>query len=934
QLIKTVTLGGENMEAAILEGARAIFCQKTPKPEDPVEVVPEKIEPTALVPQSATQNPGTPRPLVRPAASPHGAGYHRLEENQRLAGDGHRAFLRNRAHALLEMEKLICIQAGLLEKSVGSLPDSTGAAIPKLQPAPAPITFVPPEKQVIWDRRDLETFAKGSIARVFGPEYSIIDTYKRRVRLPMDPYLLVSRVTKLDAIRGEFKPCTMTTEFDIEKNAWFLIDGQIPWAVSVESGQCDLLLISFLGIDFECKSHRVYRLLDCTLTFMEDLAKEGDTLRYDISINSFARNAGNLLFFFSYECFVDDRLVLTMDGGCAGFFSDEELAAGKGIIRTQGEKEERSRIAPGHFTPLLDCHRRSFETEDLLHIIEGRPARCFGKDYDQAGANSSLKFAAQQMLMVDRVESVDPTGGPRGLGKVVAHKDLRPDHWYFPCHFKDDEVMAGSLMAEGCVQLLQFFTLFLGLQTKTRDARFQPILGLPQKVRCRGQVVPTDTLLTYRMEVKEIGLEPEPYAVADVDILLGDKVVVDFKDLGVRLAEKNPVVNLKPIETNPKATPVFDQKDLVEFATGDITKCFGPAFQIYENRQPPRTPNGDLQLISRVLEVTGQPRDFRNPASVVSEYDVPRDAWFCVQNGWPAILPYSMLMEIALQPCGFISTYMQTTLLIPEKDMFFRNLDGEGFLSSLPDLRGRTITNRSQLITTAKAGGSIIQKFGFELAVDGEAFYKGTAAFGYFSREALADQIGLDGGVNNHPLHTREFLQDDAIVIEVDLREATPPFYSRTREKPHYGLAGKQLQFLDRVLMVENSGRFGHGYVYADKMVDAKDWFYPCHFHNDPVMPGSLGVEAMLQALQVFALRQGIGTEFANPYFTQMKDTIVWKYRGQIIPSNQRMSLELHVKSIEDKNGGKVVKADGSLWKDNIRIYEVRDVGFCVRDVI
>ncbi|ACL02758.1 Beta-hydroxyacyl-(acyl-carrier-protein) dehydratase FabA/FabZ [Desulfatibacillum aliphaticivorans] len=945
QLIKTVTLGGESIEEAIIPEARKIFNQAKepapePTPEQPKPVVAEKIPYKEPVREIRPEAAPAPEPLAaQTAAAPsHPLLMQAYRENQTLVTEGHKSFLRNRARALRQMEQHIAMQAGLMEKEVN--PEPLAGPLPEFSPVPpidippAPASAVPKSaaKSAIWDRQDLETFAKGDIAQVFGPEYAIIDSYKRRVRLPMDPYLLVSRVTKLQGERGDFKPSAMTTEFDIEKDAWFLIDGQIPWAVSVESGQCDLLLISYLGIDFECKGERVYRLLDCTLTFMEDLAKEGETLRYDISINSFARNGGNLLFFFSYECFVDDRLVLTMDGGCAGFFSDEELAAGKGIIRTQAEQEERNNIIPVKFNPLLDCGRRSFSKEDLLHIIEGRPAACFGPDYDQQGANPSLKFAAQQMLMVDRVESVDPQGGPWGLGKVIAHKDLRPAHWYFPCHFKDDEVMAGSLMAEGCVQLLQFFTLFLGLQTKTRDARFQPIIGLPQKVRCRGQVAPEDSLLTYRMEVKEIGLAPEPYAVADVDILLGDKVVVDFKDLGVRLSEKDPSAGIEVEQETPAAKPLFDNIDLQEFAVGDIAKCFGPAFDIYKDRQPPRTPNGDLQLISRVLEVEGTPGDFRNPASVVSEYDVPRNAWFCVQNNWPAIMPYSMLMEIALQPCGFISTYMQTTLLIPEKDLFFRNLDGEGTLSRLPDLRGRTITNRSRLTTTAKAGGSIIQKFEFDLLAEGEAFYQGTAAFGYFTKEALADQIGLDGGANNHPLHAREWLKDDAPTIEVDLQNGVPAEFAVSPSKPHYGLSGKQLQFLDRVLMVENSGRFGKGYIYADKVVNPADWFYPCHFHNDPVMPGSLGVEAMLQALQVFAVQQGLGREFASPYFTQMTDSIVWKYRGQIIPSNERMTLELHVKSVEQGPGAIVIKADGNLWKDNIRIYEVSDVGFCIRD--
>lgn len=190
-------------------------------------------------------------------------------------------------------------------------------------------------KEIIFSQADLEEFASGKISNVFGKEYAIIDTYQRIVRLPMHPYLLVSRVTKLEAQTGVYEPCMIQTEYDIPYQAWYTTDGQIPWAVAVESGQCDLLLISYLGIDFENKGERMYRLLDCTLTFMDDFPYEGQTLRYDISINSFVRHGDNLLFFFSYRCYVEDRLFLKMDGGCAGFFSDEDLAAGKGVIYSE-----------------------------------------------------------------------------------------------------------------------------------------------------------------------------------------------------------------------------------------------------------------------------------------------------------------------------------------------------------------------------------------------------------------------------------------------------------------------------------------------------------------------------------------------------------------------------------------------------------------------
>ena len=356
-------------------------------------------------------------------------------------------------------------------------------------------------KNIIYSQEDLEEFATGKIANVFGPEYSIIDTYRRRVMLPMKPYLLVSRVTGLQGKVNEYKPSTMQTEYDIPYNAWFTTDGQIPWAVSVESGQCDLLLISYLGVDFQNKGNLVYRLLDCTLTFVDDLPFEGQTLRYDISINSFVRNGENLLFFFSYRCYVQDRLVLKMDGGCAGFFTNEQLEEGNGVVYTEEEIAKRTNAVKRHFTPLLRTPKTTFSKDDLRHLINNEPEKCFGDiSYYRDGRNPSLCLPPEKILMIDRITTVDVHGGAYGLGYIEAEKDLHPDDWYFPCHFRDDEVLAGSLQAEGGGNLLRFFMLHLGLQRLMKDARYQPIFDLPQKVRCRKEVTPTvDTKLVYKL---------------------------------------------------------------------------------------------------------------------------------------------------------------------------------------------------------------------------------------------------------------------------------------------------------------------------------------------------------------------------------------------------------------------------------------------------
>ncbi|MEM6963360.1 MAG: beta-ketoacyl synthase N-terminal-like domain-containing protein [Bacteroidota bacterium] len=803
-------------------------------------------------------------------------------------------------------------------------------------------------KEIIFTQQDLEEFATGKIANVFGPEYAIIDTYRRRTMLPMYPYLLVSRVTGLKGERGKFEPSFMQTEYDIPYNAWFTTDRQIPWAVSVESGQCDLLLIAYLGIDFQNKGNLVYRLLDCTLTFVDDLPFEGQTLRYDISINSFVRNGDNLLFFFSYRCYVQDRLVLKMDGGCAGYFSDEQLEEGNGVVYTDAEIEVRNNAKKRHFTPLLNTQKTSFSKEDLQHLINGDMEKCFDDiSYYANGRNPSLRLPPEKILMIDRITSVDLTGGAYGLGYIVAEKDLHPDDWYFPCHFRDDEVLAGSLQAEGGGNLLRFFMLMLGLQKLTKDARYQPVFDLPQKVRCRKQVTPKDTKLIYKLEIKEIGLIPNPYVIGDLEIISDGIVTVHFENLGLQLREKtNPRYlemenggqeNFYGVQVSPRSEgALLNELDITTFALDDLSKCFGPDFAVYDGRKVSRQPNTDLQVISRIVSVEGTRGDFSKPSKIHAEYDVPVDAWYYEQNS-AITMPYSVLMEIALQPCGLLGAYLGSTLQFADKNLYFRNLDGNGQMFDLPsgtDFRGKTITNHALLTSSVALGGTILQNYTFECSIDGHVFYKGKSSFGFFPEEALATQVGLDGGKNIEPWFATNNLQTtDYMQIKLDSLYGRMKLYKAPTNKPHYRLAGNQLNLLDKLIIAKDSGEHGKGYIHATKFNKPYEWFFTCHFYQDPVMPGSLGVEAIMQAMEVFALQQDLGKEFSNPKFVQVPNhETIWKYRGQILTHVEEMQLEVHIKSIEKRDGRLVVIGDASLWNDEVRIYQVTDLALGIEE--
>jgi len=329
-------------------------------------------------------------------------------------------------------------------------------------------------------------------------------------------------------------------------------------------------------------------------------------------------------------------------------------------------------------------------------------------------------------------------------------------------------------------------------------------------------------------------------------------------------------------------------------------------------------------LVSRIVEVNATRLVSKAGSSMVGEYDVPPDVWFFRDNPYP-FTPYSMLMEIALQPCGFLSAYMGPTLAFPEIDFYFRNLDGIGKLLREVDLRGRTLVNRVELVSSTTLQGIIIQKYTFDMQLDGESFYVGSSTFGYFTQQALASQAGLDRGKPPAKWH-----EATPTVQPVHLpgNRAVPPADTATFALPRH-----QLAFLDDVLIAVDGGAQGLGYAYATNNVHPADWFFTCHFHQDPVMPGSLGLETIVQAIQAYALQAGLGREFRAPRFGLVENhELAWKYRGQVLNDSQNVAVEVHITKIERAAGAVLISADASLWKDTLRIYEFKNVGVRIAD--
>jgi len=140
--------------------------------------------------------------------------------------------------------------------------------------------------------------------------------------------------------------------------------------------------------------------------------------------------------------------------------------------------------------------------------------------------NAQLPSAA--MLMIDQISHISNSGGLYNKGSLDAELQIKPDHWFFDCHFKGDPVMPGCLGLDALWQLLGVFLGWSGLPGKGRA------LGVG-KVKFTGQIYPDAGDIQYRLDIKRIFSRPMAMGIADGQVIHNNEVIYQAHDLRVGL---------------------------------------------------------------------------------------------------------------------------------------------------------------------------------------------------------------------------------------------------------------------------------------------------------------------------------------------------------------------------------------------------------------
>jgi 3-hydroxymyristoyl/3-hydroxydecanoyl-(acyl carrier protein) dehydratase len=621
-----------------------------------------------------------------------------------------------------------------------------------------------------------------------------------------------------------------------------------------------------------------------------------------------------------------------MTDGCAGFFTPEEVAASGGIILTEEERKPLPGKIPHGWTHPVTLADEAYDEAALEALRAGDAGACFGGPFVGVVIPPSLRLPGERMRLIDRVLSLEPQGGRFGLGRIRAEADIHPDDWFLTCHFVDDQVMPGTLMYECCAHTLRVLVQRMGWILERSDAAYEPVQGVAATLKCRGPVTPATRRVVYEIDVKELGHHPQPFVIADANMYADGHHIVRFINMSLQLSgatwseieefwSKRAAVVPRP----PSAKALFSRERLEEFACGRPSAAFGPPYAPFDSgRFIARLPAPPYLCVDRIIRAEPPPWVVKPDGWIEAEFDLWPDAWYIAAERTGDV-PYCILLETALQPCGWLAAYMGSALKSASA-LHFRNLGGQATLHRRLSGAAGLLRMRARMTHAAEVTDMIIEHFDFELHGPEGLVYDGSTYFGFFTEAALKRQEGLRGiDRESGPAHGDTPPGGPALVfpLEAPLHPHDP------QRAPVSGLMypAKALGMIDRIDRYQpDGGPEGLGRVIGVKEIDPHEWFFKAHFHQDPVCPGSLGIESFLQLVK-FAARQRWPHLVGSHRFGLAADRRHrWTYRGQILPANRRVTVEASITEVIESPSPALI-AEGLLMVDGLPIYRMEEFG-------
>jgi len=388
-----------------------------------------------------------------------------------------------------------------------------------------------PKKDYLWDLDDIIEMTIGSMYKVLGPPYDQVDKYEVRARLPLPPFLFVSRITKIDAEFGKLRPSSIEIEYDVTQDCLLRIaEDRVSHVVLTESAQIAIFLASYMGIDVISNGTLRFRAVDTKIKILSELPRVGETFRGVLTLSNFFKQGSTMLLISKYQCYIGDRQVLDLDS-IGGFFTDQDLESKKGVIIPKKIDNRSKQMIERTPIKFVNC-KSSYTKEELELFYNGELE---GSIHGSIKDHPNARPIPPEARLLDRITHLSDTGGEYGLGEMIAEKDIDENYWAFKSHFYKDPVYPVSLLLEGANQMI-YFILDANMMDIKNGKTIEPIKNEYGTGKFRGQVTPIKSTIKYKINFKNFIQKPGLLRFYyDVDIFWQDIHIIKCEDLGMSI---------------------------------------------------------------------------------------------------------------------------------------------------------------------------------------------------------------------------------------------------------------------------------------------------------------------------------------------------------------------------------------------------------------
>lgn len=410
-------------------------------------------------------------------------------------------------------------------------------------------------------------------------------------------------------------------------------------------------------------------------------------------------------------------------------------------------------------------------------------------------------------------------------------------------------------------------------------------------------------------------------------------------------SQEEETVCCKPEKKEPEC--LYNYEQILEMTDGSMEKVLGSTYrEVDQYAVRARMPLPPYLFASRITKIHAKYGEIKEGSYIEAEYDVPDDCIMKVNKKSVSSVVFSEAAHIGI----FLAGYMGIDTYSSGKSKFRITDVSTKYVSEKWPVVGDTIQMKFVIDRLIKNGDITLLICSYKVFMDGELIIDAKETGGFFTQQALDSGAGIQGNKLNGLKMQKKAEETGCTLYQPVTKQqafnktAVSDFLSGdyikcfgkdiVNSQTPYQVC-KDAMFIDEILEIsQDSGKYGLGYIIAKKEVDSSYWPFQCHFKNDPVLPGTIMLEGLSQAVTFFQTYMGIyNTE--KPFVTTLMtgNEIQTKFRGEVKCASHTILYRVDPKVVKKTDQGILFVADGEVYCDELQVIEQKNASMIIKEI-